>query len=335
MKEPDLLDPANSSADTPHPTAGRFQILALDGGGAKGLFSADILAHLERDLGVRIRDHFDLIAGTSTGGIIALALGAGLSPSEIVELYQELTANVFPSSRRLNPARLFRSAYSQDALAETLESVFGDRRLEDSAKRLIIPAWDLRTNKVHVFKTPHHPRLTRDRAVRMVDVALATTAAPTFLPVARVAGGRLIDGGVWANNPSVVAIAEATSTLGAPLELVHVLNIGTTDALNRYSKRLDKGGVVQWSARATSLVLAAGSQGARGTAEHLLGRQRYERFDAAVPKGEFKLDNVDSAELEGWASSRSRELSPIFTEGFQPHRAGDYEPTTPHQEVKR
>jgi patatin-like phospholipase/acyl hydrolase len=166
----------------------------------------------------------------------------------------------------------------------------------------------------------------------MVDVALATSAAPTFLPVARVAGGRLIDGGVWANNPSVVAIAEATSMLGVPLESVHVLNIGTTEALTRYADRLDKGGVAQWSTKATSVVLAAGSQGARGTAEHLLGQQRYERFDADVPAGEFKLDKVDSAELRGWASSRSRDLSPIFTQGFQPHRAGEYEPTH-HQEV--
>ena len=169
----------------------------------------------------------------------------------------------------------------------------------------------------------------------MVDVALATSAAPTFLPVARVTKGRLIDGGVWANNPSVVAIAEAISMLGAPLESVHVLNIGTTEALTRYARRLDKGGLVQWSTKAASVVLAAGSQGARGTAEHLLGQQRYTRFDAAVPRGEFKLDKVDSAELGGWASSRSRELNPIFTEGFQSHRAGDYEPTTPHQEVKR
>lgn len=331
MKEAVHLDPDSPSADSPPPTGDRFQILALDGGGAKGLFSADLLAHLEQDLRVKVTDHFDLIAGTSTGGIIALALGAGLSPSEIVEFYRELTARVFPSSRRLNPARLFRSTYSQAALAETLESVFGDRRLEDSHKRLIIPSWDLRTNRVHIFKTPHHSKLVRDRSVRMVDVALATSAGPTFLPVARVAGGRLIDGGVWANNPSVVAIAEAISMLDAPLESVHVLNIGTTDSLNRYGQRLDKGGVAQWGPNAVSVVMAAGSQGARGTAEHLLGQRRYERFDAAVPEGEFKLDKVDSAELRGWASSRARELNPVFTQKFQRHRAGPYEPTSPQE----
>ena len=94
MKEAAHPDPANPHPDQQYPTADRFQILALDGGGAKGLFSADILAHLEQDLNVSVTDHFDLIAGTSTGGIIALALGAGLRPSQIVDLYRELTTRV-------------------------------------------------------------------------------------------------------------------------------------------------------------------------------------------------------------------------------------------------
>lgn len=318
-----------------YPTTDRFQILALDGGGAKGLFSADILAHLEEDLNVSVTDHFDLIAGTSTGGIIALALGAGLRPSQIVDLYRELTTRVFPSRRRLSPARLFRSAYSQKALVETLDYAFGDRRLEDSLKPLIIPSWDLRRNQVHVFKTPHHPRLTRDRHVRMVDVALATTAAPTFLPAANVAGGRLVDGGVWANNPSVVAIAEAVSMFCTPLDAIHLLNVGTTESLERFPKRLDNGGIFQWATKATSVVLAAGTGGVQGTAAHLLGQERYERFDAVVCPGEFRLDKVDPEELAGWASGRGRELSPIFTKQFQSHRVGPDKPTTPHKEVTR
>jgi len=73
----------------------RFQILSLDGGGIKGLFSAAVLAHLEEDLGCKIVDHFDLIVGTSTGGIIALGLGYGLSPQEIVEFYVEQGPQIF------------------------------------------------------------------------------------------------------------------------------------------------------------------------------------------------------------------------------------------------
>lgn len=78
----------------------RFQILALDGGGARALFTVQVLARLEQDLGVSIADSFDLISGTSAGGIIALALGAGLSPAQIVEHYRDLVQTVFPRSRR-------------------------------------------------------------------------------------------------------------------------------------------------------------------------------------------------------------------------------------------
>ena len=86
-------------------------------------------------------------------------------------------------------------------------------------KRLVIPAWDVQRGAVHIFKTPHHMRLARDWRIPMVDIAMATSAAPLYFPAARVDGHRLIDGGVWANNPSVVAIAEAVSMLGCTAEL--------------------------------------------------------------------------------------------------------------------
>lgn len=184
--------------------SGSLQVLALDGGGAKGLFTAYVLAQLEEDLGVVVADSFDLIAGTSAGGIIALALGAGLRPAEIVERYEALIEHVFPSHRRRwwrRPRQLFRPMYDADALREALTGVFGDLRVGDSRKRLIVPSWDVQRGGVHIFKTPHHDRLRRDWRTSMVDVANATAAAPLYFPAARVGGLRLIDGGVWANNP--------------------------------------------------------------------------------------------------------------------------------------
>jgi uncharacterized protein len=307
----------------------RFQILALDGGGVKALFTAHVLARLEDDLGVSIRDSFDLIAGTSAGGIIALALGAGLRPAGIVEHYQQLTAAVFPRSRRRwwrLPARLRRPTYLQQPLREALHGVLGNRLLGDSDRRLVIPAWDVQCGQVHLFKTPHHPRLRRDWKVPMVEVALATTAAPTFLPAARVDQHRLIDGGVWANNPSVVAITEAVSLLGVPLDAIRVLNVGTTGEVTHHPKKLDIGGLAAWAPHAVQLVLTASSRGTQGLAEHLAGRERYSRFDAQVPPGLFALDEADPDDLAGLAAGQSRRLSPVFTSRFADHTAGPYLP---------
>jgi patatin-like phospholipase/acyl hydrolase len=307
----------------------RFQVLALDGGGVKALFTAHVLARLEDDLSVSIRDSFDLIAGTSAGGIIALALGAGLRPAEIVQHYQRLTARVFPMSRRRwwrLPARLRRPTYIQQSLREALRDVLGDRLLGDSDRRLVIPSWDVQCGQVHLFKTPHHPRLPRDWRVPMVDVALATSAAPTFLRAAQVDGHRLVDGGIWANNPSVVAITEAVSVLGVPLDAIRILNVGTTDEVTNHPKKLDNGGLATWARHAIPLVLTASSRGAQGIAEHLAGGDRYSRFDAQVPAGIYALDEADPDDLAGLAAGQSRRLSPIFTSGFAGHTAGPYQP---------
>lgn len=307
----------------------RFQVLALDGGGAKALFTAHILARLEDDLGIRVADSFDLITGTSAGGIIALGLGAGLRPAEIVEHYTQLTERVFRTSRRSRwrlLSRAVRPAYSGAVLREVLVAVFGDRMLGDSSKRLLIPSWDVQRGEVHIFKTPHHERLRRDGQILMADVAMATTAAPTFFPAAKVDGHRLVDGGIWANNPSVVGIGEAVSMLGVPLESIRVLNVGTVDQRTIHSERLDTGGWATWARSAASLMITASSRGTQGTAIHLIGKQNFVRFDATVPGDVFTLDRASPASLAGLAAGESRVLSPMFTERFADHVASPYSP---------
>lgn len=306
-----------------------FQILALDGGGAKALFTAHILARLEQDLGVSVSDSFDLIAGTSAGGIVALALGAGLAPSEIVTHFKSLVEKVFPSVRRRwwhRTRQLTSPIYDADALRTVLKGVLGETKLGDSVKRLVIPAWDVQSGTVHVFKTPHHRRLKRDWRHMMVDVALATSAAPLYFSAARVDGHRLIDGGIWANNPSVVAIAEAVSMLDVPLRAIRVLNIGTIDQLTIHPKRLDRGGLFNWATRIVPLILNAGSRGGQGIAEHLVGEDNYTRFDVQVPGELYSLDFADPEDVAGLAAHVSRNLSPTYEELFASHRATKYTP---------
>jgi patatin-like phospholipase/acyl hydrolase len=307
----------------------RFQVLALDGGGAKALFTAHVLARLEADLGLCIADSFDLIAGTSAGGVIALGLGAGMRPSEIVEHYATLTARIFPHggwAKWRYVLRPWTNAYSGELLRQALGEVLGSRLLGHSHKRLVIPSWDVQRGEVHLFKTPHHARLRRDWKISMVDVAMATTAAPTFFPAAAVDGQRLIDGGVWANNPSVVAIGEAVSMLDVPLRSIRVLNVGTVDQRTYHPKRFDVGGWATWATTATPLMLTASSRGAQGTAMHLLGAHNYARFDVTVPGAIFTLDRASPEALAGLAAGQSRVLSPTYTEMFADHVAHPYTP---------
>ena len=214
---------------------GRFQILSLDGGGIKGLFSAAVLAAVEEDLNINVVDNFDLIAGTSTGGLIAIGLGLGLRPREIVEFYLREGRSVFPNQLGLKSLQhwIYRR-FSSYPLEVALKKCFKDKRFGDSKKRLVIPSYNLGADDVYIFRTAHHERLKRDYKVPAWKVAMATSAAPTFFPAVRtVDKTRLVDGGVWANNPSMVALVEAYDTLGVPLDRISILSIGTTDVKRR------------------------------------------------------------------------------------------------------
>lgn len=310
-----------------------FQILSLDGGGIKGLFSAAVLAKIEDDLGVRVADHFDLITGTSTGGIIALGLGAGLRPREIVQFYVRHGKEIFRQSRWLTQlCWLWRRKYPQQPLRNALQDCFGDRRLADSQKRVVIPSYNLDKDEVYLFKTPHHARLTRDWKEPMWKVALATSAAPTFFPSCHdVDHIRLIDGGVWANNPTMVGIVEAVSMLDVPLESISVLSLGTTNSVADKPPSLDRGGLWQWKQTAIDVAMRGQSHGVQGQAQHLLSTDRAIRLDPAVPDGLFALDKLSEQRLLGEASHASRNFSPLFSTRFKPHRAEPFVPLLPTQ----
>jgi predicted acylesterase/phospholipase RssA len=300
-----------------------FQILSFDGGGLKGLFPAAILAALEEDLGCTIADHFDLIVGTSTGGLIALALGAGLRPAEIVDFYTSKGRTIFGAGRHLG--RLWRSKHGSEKLRAALVEVFGDRLLGSSTKRLVIPSYSLDSNDVYVFKTPHHQRLRRDHKARMVDVAMATTAAPLFLPAFRLGNNRLIDGGVWANNPTLVAVAEAKSMLEVPLDAMRILSMGTTDDCVDLGDKLNRGGLLQWARPASNVLLRGQAIGSFHAAEHLIGPENITRIDSPVPAGVFQLDRINEARIRGLAEDVARTASPAV-ERFTRQKAAPYTP---------
>jgi len=306
----------------------RFQILSLDGGGIKGIFSAAVLAMLEEDLGIKITDHFDLITGTSTGGIIALGLGLGMRPRELVEFYTHQGPSIF-SHRKLRFLRwLLHSKFSQEKLEDAVRGYFGDKLLGDSFKRLVIPSFNLEKEELHIFKTRNHSRFNRDHKVPAWKVGMATSAAPTYFPTFnKLNHARLIDGGIWANNPVMLGLIEALSVLNVPRESISILSIGTTDNLALHPDNLDRGGLWQWKTTALDTALKAQSLGATAQASLLLGKDKVERLNPKVPDTLFQLDKLSTEKLIAHADHESRNFSPIFKEKFMSHIANEFLPT--------
>lgn len=218
-----------------------FRVLCLDGGGYLGLATAAFLAGLERHFAQPVSAQFDMFVGTSTGGIIALALACGKSGTEIVQLYRQLGDQVFcnrlPFQRQLRtivPGLLF-SRYRSRPLRHAMEEVFSDYTLADVLsrdKRVVIPAFNMTLGKPRVFKTDHASSLSRDSALRVADIAMATSAAPTFFPMVSIRmpeGGEqlFVDGGVFANNPAQLGLAEARSELGIAADDLRILSVST------------------------------------------------------------------------------------------------------------
>jgi uncharacterized protein len=204
-----------------------FKILSLDGGGLKGAFTASLLAQWETHTAKPIHDQFDLIAGTSTGGIIALGLAAGIAAREILQLYTDEASTIFPEKSFGNLKHWMRVKHSAEGLERALAKYFGERTLGESLTRLVISAFYAKRQEIYLFKTPHHKRLRYDYKEKLIDVARATAAAPTYLdPFTKESGLQLIDGGMFANNPVMIAVAEALGYLEIPQHSIKAVRIG-------------------------------------------------------------------------------------------------------------
>jgi patatin-like phospholipase/acyl hydrolase len=291
----------------PWPEDRHFRILAVDGGGIRGIFPAAVLARLEHRCldGASIAGYFDLIAGTSTGGIIALGLAAGLTAADLLKLYAERGSEIFPPlgpglvghmRRRIKAWRRYgRYSYERDALAQILRDLLGEQKLGAARSRLCIPSFEGEYGEVYIFKTPHHPDFRKDLHETMVKVALATSAAPTYFRPLQDAGYTFVDGGVWANNAVMIALIEALCSFGITREQVRILSIGCGD--DPYSVTGDKitrGGMWHWR-NIMSGAMRLQSQNALGQAGLLVGRDHLVRVD--VPK------KIPTIELDDWRSA--------------------------------
>lgn len=236
----------SETADVSH---SRFQVLALSGGGYRGLYTACVLADLEAHFRTPAATHFELLAGTSVGGILALALAFEIPAAKIVELFEQHGAEIFRRRARFG---YFESLYSSKPLRDLLSKsdLFGDRRLRDCLHPLIIPAINFTTGKPVLFKTDHHSTFRQNLDLTAVDVALATSAAPMYFPRHVFQSNQYVDGGLFANAPGFLAVHEAEFFFRRRIEDVHVMAVGTMSAKYTLDPRKNKrGGMRSWGGR--------------------------------------------------------------------------------------
>jgi len=302
------------------------RILSIDGGGIKGVLPAAFLSAIENATGKRIVEHFDLIAGTSTGGIIALGLALGLSAKEILCMYEDKGPKIFDQEPSESPSRIDRfkiylnnkkrsaqrlilPKYNPAELRLALEGIFQDRVLGESQTRLMIPAFDQHRREVHVFKTSHHSHFKFDWKEKVVDVALATAAAPTYFPTHEMENGMsLLDGGIWANNPTGNAVVEALGVLEWKNTDLCVLSLGNTNEAFEFP---DNSGAPEFALKLSSIFMLGQSHNSMGTAKLLMGNpesdKRLIRIEHPTTEKEYKLDSANRIkELKGIGNSLAR-----------------------------
>lgn len=299
-----------------------FRILSIDGGGVRGAFSASFLAELERRSGKRIVDHFDLICGTSTGGLLALALAFEHPAARILEFYERDGPRIFPMNKASTLARRARHWYSAKhdgrTLAETLKQLLGQStKLGQASVRLVIPAFDVDLGRPVCFKTPHHESLTTDLHRAAWEIGMATASAPTYFePFVSSWGTRYVDGGVWANRPAMVGIVEAVAFLGVPVERIHVLCVGTTGAGYRLGN-LVASGKLPWAigGQPFDMILHANEWAATFQARLLLGdRFREVDYETATP---IPMDDCRCVpELRGMGEQAAKERGDAVLRAF-------------------
>ncbi|MYC12760.1 MAG: patatin-like phospholipase family protein [Gemmatimonadetes bacterium] len=220
-----------------------FYILSFDGGGFRGIFAAHILKRMEEEWQIDWQKQFGILAGASTGAILAAGLACNLTAAQLTKFYETHGRAIFTSRlrSRFDPFKLFTSRYSSRKLKELLEKELGDTLLGQVEIPLILPTVDIGNGCVHVLKSKYNNTFTRDCKVRVSDAVLASCSAPTYFdPVVIDDKYRLVDGGLWANNPSLVAAIDANYRLKIPLEDIRVLSIGTGKSKVFYPRSEDK-----------------------------------------------------------------------------------------------
>jgi predicted acylesterase/phospholipase RssA len=306
----------------------RYSVLAVDGGGIRGIIPARVLRAIEDRTQQRVSALFDLVAGTSTGGLVALGLtkpasGDPATPAyraaDLVDLYLDHGGEIFHSSlaHRISTAGgLLGVRYPAGPIEAVLEDRFGDTMLSKALTEVVVPSYDLSGPAPFFFKR----RYGRDDPtldVKMAVAARATSAAPTYFepaPVAPFPGETrphaLVDGGVFANNPAVSAYAEALDLWGDDVE-IQVVSIGTGQPPQEFGRgripvpygKARRWGVAHWARPVLEVVFDGVADASEWQLKRLCRHSdgdspRYHRLQSPLPTANHALDDASKDNLE-------------------------------------
>ena len=289
-----------------------FKILTLDGGGTRGIYSAQLLALVEQELDAPIKESFDLIAGTSTGAIIAGAIAADISMDEIVSLFETESPDIFKKKWYRN--LLFSSKYSEDVFAQVIAKHIPAKPLSDISTPLIITSSEITTSERYLFRS-NYAETVRDSEysdgdVCIRDAVVASCSAPTFFAPKGINNLLFADGGLWANNPSIAAYTEALTVFGKDVSQVKILSVGTGHAPNMYRKKRRWGFLLGWGGpKLVSFVMMLQAQASAKMVKQLL-KDNYMRI---CPSIDFW--DIDSAKpLKKLKSMAARDFENLSAE---------------------
>jgi len=284
-----------------------FRILALDGGGIRGAATAQVLMELERDLDDSLYDSFDLIAGTSTGGLIAIYLGAKkASGQQIVDLYSaDNGRRIFDKSiwDRTLPLQN-EPKYDGGGKSDVIEQYLGDQPILSVEKPILITGYDIISRKIAVFKSWGGSDSQYNPSLR--EVGDITSAAPTYFPTVESGAEPtrwLVDGGLAANNPAMCALTEALK-LGKRLEDIELISVGTgiptrgVDEADEVGRASQSWGGIEWLRHGLiDHLFAANTSTCEYQCNALLG-DRHVRIDGPLTHAKDDLDDVSAGNIE-------------------------------------
>ena len=263
-----------------HEKKEKYQGLTIDGGGILGIGSARALMEFEKDSGKPIINQFDFIAGTSTGGIIAVLLSLGYSAKDIHNLYVEKGSDIFYVPGWMWKMNPFNPKYSTERFEKILDDIVGNKTMKDLKKPTYITTSNIVKNETHVFN--------RKQDIPLKDVILRTTAAPTFFPPQ----GEWVDGGIWANDPALVGTLGFKRFKKCELNQLRVLSIGTSGDAPYQKLNTSRMTIAHWIKPLLAFLLQ-GTEHATEFFMKQLDLDEYERIDPKFKK-DWKMDDLEA-----------------------------------------